>query len=564
MKSVYEEVVLKNQRFFDEIHNLDVTVKTVGDIFDETTEKWQQNNALIFYGNKISYRELRDKVDRLANGLFSLGIKKGDRIAFLLLNCPEYFISYFAAAKLGAVITPVSPIYVSSEIKHQLTDSGAKSIICQDFLYEVVEKTGLNLENIILSNISESLPKIKKLMAKSILRGVYEKMAVPSPEIFEREDIYQLQDLIRRNPTNPPKVDINPKKDLLVLPYTGGTTGKPKGVMITHENAIMNFCQLTACLPQLEDGNETLISYMPYYHAAGQLASVFHALLHGYTQVIITTPDIDDIINSIITYKATYFVGSPALYEVLKNHEKTGRVKWKKLKAIMSGADALHEVTARDWEARTGANISEAYGMTEITALSHFNPIGKEKYGSIGIPIPHTIAAILDPDEDKYCPVGEIGEIAIIGPQVTIGYWNNSKTTKDCIADLDGKKWWRTGDLGRMEEDGYFYIYDRKRDLIKYKGLRIFAREVEDVLKEHPQIKEASAIGVKDIKVGENVKAFVVLESDARGKVSEKDIMEYCEGKMAHYKIPRIVEFVGEIPKTDIGKVSRRELREEE
>jgi long-chain acyl-CoA synthetase len=252
------------------------------------------------------------------------------------------------------------------------------------------------------------------------------------------------------------------------------------------------------------------------------------------------------------------------MFEILKDHKNTGRVNWKSLKIILSGGDALHEITARDWEIRTGVRIHEAYGMTETTAMNHGNPLGKAKTGSIGVPTVGTRAAIIDPEKEEFVPLGEMGELAVQGPNVTKGYWNDPKATRECEAIINGVRWWRTGDLAFMKEDGYFYIYDRKRDLIKYKGLRVYAREVEEILKIHPKIKEVGVVGVKDIKVGENVKVFVVLEPDARGNLSEADIIEYCKGKLAHYKIPRSVEFVGEIPKTDVGKVSRRELREEE
>jgi len=288
------------------------------------------------------------------------------------------------------------------------------------------------------------------------------------------------------------------------------------------------------------------------------------AQFRGNTMVIITTPDLDETITSMIKYNATYFVASPTMYEMLKDYEKTDRVNWKKLKVIQSGADSLLETTAKDWEERTGTSISEGYGMTETTAGTHFNPIGKQRYGSIGIPVANTYAAILNPDEDVFMPVGEIGEIVVCGPQVTKGYWKKPEATKECESFINGRRWWRTGDLGRMEADGFFYVYDRKRDLIKYKGLRVFAREVEEVLKEHPHIRECGVVGQPDPVVGSYVKAVIVLESDARGYTSEQEIIEYCKGKMAAYKIPKIIEFVGEIPKTDIGKVSRREIRTEE
>jgi len=234
------------------------------------------------------------------------------------------------------------------------------------------------------------------------------------------------------------------------------------------------------------------------------------------------------------------------------------------MKLIESGADSLHENTAKEWQERTGTKITEAYGLTEVVAVAHINPKGKEKYGSIGVPAPSTYAAILDPDEDTFLDVDEIGELVLSGPQVTLGYWKNEEATKECEAIVGDRRWWRTGDLGQMDQDGYFFIYDRKRDLIKYKGLRIFAREVEEVLKRHPSIKDAGVIGVCDPAVGQNVKAVIVLESDARGRITEPEIQEYCKDKLAHYKIPKIIDFVGEIPKTDIGKVSRREIRAEE
>ncbi|MBI4768545.1 MAG: AMP-binding protein [Deltaproteobacteria bacterium] len=564
MPSLYEEKPWVHSYPSGVPAEVEVPLKSVGKAFDIATERWGKRTAIIFYGKKISYMELRDKVDRLASALYDLGIKKGDRVAILLLNSPEHIIAFYAIIKIGAISTPISPVYVYSEIRHQLQDSGAETIICQDILYEGVDKSGVNLRNVILSNISESLPKGKRFLGKSVLRGVYQNMATPSPEIYKREGVHQLQELIRRYPPNPPRIEIDPDEDLLTLPYTSGTTGLPKGVMITHRNVMADFTQFHAFYPFFEEGREVNVAYMPFYHAGGQFSALLDGILRGSTLVVITTPDVDDILHGIVKYKASWFIGAPAIYEALKDYKKTDIVEWKKLKIVASGADALHEFTARDWKDRTGVDLHDNYGMTELVAMSHGTPLRGGRTGSIGIPIPNTMAAILDPEEDLFISPGEMGELVISGPQVTKGYWNKPEATKDCEAMINSVRWWRTGDLARMGEDGYFYIYDRKRDLIKYKGLRVYAREVEEALKTHPNIKEVGVIGIKDIKVGENVKALVVLESDARGKISEEDIIEYCRGKLAHYKIPRIVEFVGEIPKTDIGKVSRRELREEE
>jgi long-chain acyl-CoA synthetase len=333
--------------------------------------------------------------------------------------------------------------------------------------------------------------------------------------------------------------------------------------MINHYNMITNYYQCREVATELVDGKETFVNFMPFYHVGGQ-ANMVNALLSGYNMCIITTPDVDDILNAMVKIEATYIMSAPTMYEMLKDYEKTDRVDWKKLKYINCGADSLHEFTARDWEERTGTKITEGYGLTESTYATHTNLLGKQRYGSIGVPMPNTWAAILDVDEDRFLDVGETGELAIDGPQMTQGYWQNSEATQECVAYINGRRWWRTGDLAQMQEDGYFFIYDRKRDLIKYKGLKVFAREVEEVLKDHPSVKEVGVVGVRDDKVGQNVKAVIVLESDARGHVSESDIIEYCKDKLAYYKIPRIIDFVGEIPKTDIGKVSRREIRSEE
>jgi long-chain acyl-CoA synthetase len=539
-------------------------MKSINEIFNEATEKWKNKTALIFYGNEISYQKLREYVDRFATALSNLGIKKGDKVALLLLNCPQFIIAFYGSLKVGAILTLISPVYVSNEIKHQLQDSGAEHIICLDILYEGVEKTGLKLKNVILTNIGEFLPTTKKIIGRSILRGVYQKMASPSPSMIRQENFYQFQDLIKKYPPTPPKVDIDPKEDFTVFPYTGGTTGPPKGVLVTHFNIIINDIQYQAFLPFLKEGEEFFLGYMPFYHMAGLMTGPVRTIFHGFTLVIIANPDLDEILNAMVKYKTSSFLGAPAIYESLKDYDRTNIVNWKKLKFIASSADALHEFTAKDWEARTGTQIHEYYGQTEQTATITGTPQGKVKIGSIGVPLPSIMAAIADLEKDAFLPLGELGELVVRGPQMTKGYWNNPGATRECEALINGVRWWRTGDVARMDEDGYFYIYDRKRDIIKYKGLQVLAREVEEVLKTHPKIREVGVIGVPDIKVGENVKALVVLEADARGKLSESDIIEYCNGKLAHYKIPRVVEFVGEIPKTDVGKVSRRELREGE
>ena len=539
--------------------------KSVVDTFNENTEEWKDKTAVIFYGRKVSYKELRDHVDRFATALHDLGVKKGDKIALLLLNSPQFIIAYMGALKAGATLTAISPVYVSSEIKYQLEDSGARMIVCLDILYDNVEKSGVKLDAVILTSISEYLPGMKKFLGSSVLRAVYQKMAAPPVELFEREGFYRFQDLIKKYPPNPPKIEFNIREDIVTLPYTGGTTGKPKGAVITHYNF--------AAARELADGfwgdivqkgKEIVIAYLPFYHIYGQAVVMMGGMTEGYTSILITTPDPDDILGALENYKGTIFYSVPALYEYLKDYEKTNRVNWKKIKVLISGADALLEDTARGWEKRTGARIHEGWGMTETTSTGMVNPYGRAKIGSFGVPMPGCVAGIMEAEGTKFLPVGETGELVFKGPNVFPGYWGKPEETKEVLMEIDGETWLRTGDLARMDEEGYFYFFDRKKDMIKYKGLQVFAREVEEVLTSHPQIREAGVIGVPDPEVGERVKAIVVLESEARGRVSEEDITKYCAGKLAGYMVPKIIEFRGEVPKTDIGKVSRRELREEE
>ena len=539
--------------------------KSVVQVIDETTDKFKDKTAVIFYGQKISYRELRDQMDRFATALCDLGVKKGDKVALLLLNSPQFIIAYFGALKAGAIVTAISPVYVSPEIKHQILDSGATTIVCQDILWENVERTGVKPDRVILTNIAEYLPALKKFLGKSMLRAVYQKMSAPPPEIFKREGFYQMQELLKKYPPKPPKIEFNVHEDLASLPYTGGTTGLPKAAMITHFDlvAAQHIAQIFWG-DIVQQGKEVVIGYLPFYHIYGQSVVMTGSMSQGYTLVIFTTPDLDDILNAIESYGATIFYSVPALFEVLRDYHRTDRVNWKKLKVLVSGADALLEDTARGWEKRTGVKIHEGWGMTETTSVGIVSPYGRPKIGSFGVPMSGCVAGILDPAKDEFLPLGETGELAFKGPQIARGYWNKPEDTRLMFVQIDGETWVRTGDLARMDEEGYFYFYDRKRDMIKYKGLAVFAREVEEVLTSHPQVKEAGVIGVADPDVGEKVKAIVVLETEARGKVTEQDILMYTMERLAHYKCPKIVEFRGEVPKTDVGKVSRRELREED
>jgi long-chain acyl-CoA synthetase len=544
----------------EEVNVPDVSVPA---LFDQMADKYGSKTALIFYGKKINYDQLKELTDRFATALAGLGVAKGDTVALYLLNCPQFVIAYFGALKVGAKVTPISPVYTSKEVKHQLEDSDAETVVCQDILYDNVEKTGKALKNVILTNIAEYLPALKKMLGKSALGKVYGEMHVPTPKFIKEAGLIQFQDLLKKYPPQPPKIAIDPKKEIAALPYTGGTTGLPKAAILTHYNMVSLQAQTTSFWPIFEAGREVAIAFLPFFHIYGQVVVMLNGLVQGSTLVLFTTPDIDEILSAIERYKASGFYGVPTLFEYLKEYEKTDRVNWKRLKLIVCGADTLHESTVNEWERRTGTKILEGYGMTETTAVSHSTPYDRPKTGSFGVPLPGVTAAIVDLNGTEFMPLGEVGELILHGPNIMQGYWKRPEETKEALIEIDGQKWLRTGDLVRMDEEGYFHFFDRKRDLIKHKGYSVFARHVEEVLYKHPKIKAAGVVGVPDPKVGQVIKAYVVLQSDARGKISEEEIIEFCRENLAYYKIPKIIEFRGELPKTDVGKVSRRELREE-
>lgn len=532
-------------------------------LFDLVADKYGNKTALVFYGRKTSYAALKEMSNRLATAMADMGVKKGDTVALYLLNSPQYVISYFAALKLGAKVTPISPVYTSIEVKHQIEDSEAETVICQDILFDNLDKSGVAPDRVILTRIDEYLPALKRWFGKGVMARAYGGKQASISELVKKHGLHSFQDLIKKYPPTPPQVNIDPRKDLAALPYTGGTTGLPKAAMLTHYNMVALQAQILAFWPIFEEGREVVMAFLPFFHIYGQVVVLLGGLAMGATLVLFSTPDIEGILTGMERYQATGFYGVPTLFEYLNEYEKTDRVNWKKLKLIACGADTLHESTIDAWERRTGSKIFEGYGMTETTAVSHASPIHRPKKGSFGVPLPNVKAAIMDHAGNHFLPPGDVGELILNGPNIMQGYWKRPEETADAFVQIDGEPWLRTGDFVSMDEEGYFHFFDRKRDLIKYKGYSVFARHVEEVLYQHPQIKAAGVVGVPDPKVGQFIKAYVVLESEARGKVSEEEIIEFCRQKMAHYKVPKIVEFRGELPKTDVGKVSRRELREE-
>jgi long-chain acyl-CoA synthetase len=542
---------------------VEVPLKSVPQAFDEATERTPDRPAVVFYGREITYRELREATDRLAAALAALGVSKGDRVALYLLNSPQFIIAYFAALKAGATVTPISPVYTSHEVRFQLEDSGARTIVCQDVLYDKVAKSGAALDRVIVTNVGEYLPALKRFLGKGPLRRLLPDIDLGAPHVPAAANLHWLQDLLAKHPPRPPEVTIDPRADIAALPYTGGTTGHPKGVMLTHYNLLAAEAMVRPAFKQLEPGKEVVLAFLPFFHIYGQVVIMLHGLCQGQLLVLFTTPHTEAMLAAMERYGVTVFYGVPTLFEYLKEHKDTDKVNWRRLKLVLSGADTLHESTMKAWEKRTGSRIVEGYGLSESSAASHVNPFHRPKPGSFGCPIPGALAAVVDPETGSFVPPGQTGELVLSGPNIMQGYWKKPDENAKVFIDSDGIRWLRTGDIVRMDDEGYFHFYDRAKDLIKHKGYSIFAKDIEDVLYAHPQVKAAGVIGVPDRATGQLIKAIVVLHGDARGKLSAEDIRAYCRERLAEFRVPHLVEFRGELPKTDVGKVSRRELRDE-
>jgi long-chain acyl-CoA synthetase len=519
---------------------------SVGEWVAEAFRSWERSVAILYYGRAYRYGELLEAAQRFAGGLQALGLRPGDRVGLYLANSPQFAIAYLGILWAGGVVVPVSPLYTSHELAHQLRDSGARFLVVQDALFETARRTGVELEATVVVSLKEALPVWQQLLVRGL----------PVPQ---GAGTYPFAHLLRSEPLR--AAVSRSAEDLAALPYTGGTTGLPKGVEITHGNILAAHRMIQSLNPF--GSQSVILAFLPFYHIYGQVVLLLGGLLSGARLIVFSTPDPDWILEAMVRYRATHFFGVPSLYEVLRDHPKAHWVDWRRLAVVGSGADTLHEATAETFARRTGREIAEGYGMTETTSVSHINPRERVKRGSFGIPLPGIQALVVDPDTLEPVPVGEVGELALFGPNVTRGYWCREDENARSFFLHQGIRFFRTGDLVRMDEEGYFYFYDRAKDMIKYKGRPVFPREIEEALRAHPLVKAAGVVGVPDPRVGAYPKAYVVLEPEARGKVTEEDLLAFLSERLAPYKLPREIEFRGELPKTDVGKVSRRELREE-
>ena len=523
---------------------------TLPKLLEETAKNFSRSTALIYFGGRISYADLLEHINRCAAGLQALGLRQGDRVALMMPNCPQFIIAYFGALRAGAIVTATSSMYTRREAVHQWQDAGATILIIEHRLYPIARDASADLpliRNIIIAGLREYQPKNYAALARALRSN--RKPRKPS---FASPMIWRDLLFLARKPSPVSQLP----SDIACLQYTGGTTGTSKGAMITHANLVTNACQTRHWLARNGE-KEVLVAALPLFHIYAMTCVMICSLTAGGAIIILPRFEMRAALNIIRKYHPTIFHGVPTMYVGFNNAPRVNHHGLKSLRVCMSGGAPLPVEVQQRFETLSGGRLVEGYGLTEASPVTHVNPPdGLAKIGSIGLPIPGTNARIVDLETGKRAlPIGEAGELIIRGPQVMKGYWRKPKETAQVLRN----GWLYTGDIARMDEDGYFYIVDRKKDLIIAGGFNIYPREVEEVLFEHPRIKEAVVVGIPDDYRGETVKTFVVLKDGASAK--EGEIIAFCRQRLASYKVPRQIEFRESLPKSGVGKYLRRELR---
>lgn len=522
---------------------------------EESAKKYPDKPCTIFKGAEISYKEMSKITDQLAAALVDLGVKKGDRVGILIPNTPQFVMAYFAVLKAGGVVVATNPQYTEREIKHQANDSGMKLMILMSNYYELVKRVQPDtaISQIIVTNIKETLPPFLGLLFTLL------KEKKGGFKVTLRDNDLWLPDLQERySDHDRPQVDVGPD-DTAIFQYSGGTTGIPKAAIGLHRNLVANTVQMLNWITSAKMGEEVVMMAIPLYHVYGMVAGMNFGLAAGATLVMVPDPrNLKDLLGNMHKYKTTIFPAVPALYNAINNNADViaGKYDLSPIKACISGSAPLMRETKETFEKLTGGVLFEGYGLSETPTATHCNPnLGENRIGSIGLPFPDVDAKIVDLDDEvTELAVGEIGELIIKAPQVFKGYHNMPTETRNSLRE----GWLYTGDIARMDEQGYFYIVDRKKELIKVGGFQVWPREVEEVLQDHPAIQDVGVAGVPDPKRGEIVKTWIVL---AEGQsLDREELKTWAKERMAKYKIPSEIEFRDELPKTHVGKLLRREL----
>jgi long-chain acyl-CoA synthetase len=526
-------------------------------LLDDAARDFPHAPALHFEGRTTSYAQLAEQSGRFAGALAGLGVGRGTRVGLILPNCPQAVVALFGALRLGATVVQNNPLYTERELDHQLADAGVEVLVCLDMVYDRVKalRPRTAIREVIVTSVLDELPGVKRLVAPYTRRG---KEA--SASIGRDEPVRRWREVLASAPPAPEPAEVDADGDLALLQYTGGTTGVAKGVMLSHANLRANIEQVRAWFPDADPGREVMMAVLPFFHVYGLTVCLLVGLRLGAALVLVPRFDLDGVLAAVDRYRPTLFPGVPTMYVAINHAVEKGGHDLSSIKACLSGAAPLPLEVAERFERFSGGRLVEGYGLTESSPVAMANPIyGKRKAGTVGMPIPDTLARIADPsDPDQTMPVGEPGELALAGPQVMQGYWNRPEETAQVLRD----GWLLTGDMAVMDEEGYFTIVDRKKDLIIAGGYNVYPREVEEVLHEHPKVLEVAVVGVPDAYRGEIVKAFVVLRPGEQA--TQDEIRDFAKAALAAYKIPRSVEFRDELPKTLIGKVLRRALLEEE
>ncbi|WP_214791678.1 MULTISPECIES: AMP-binding protein [unclassified Exiguobacterium] len=532
---------------------IDYEVKPLYEALSRAATDYPDRTAVSFIGKELTFAEVDDAAKRLATMLQSKGLQKGDRVSLMLPNCPQYVISFYAVLYAGGTVVQTNPLYTEHELENLITDSGANILITLDLLYpkslRVKQKT--DIKTIITTSIADYLP-----FPKNKLYPI--KVKRENNIVIDTTGSVAFKDYKNFGPITP--IAIDPKADVAVLQYTGGTTGLPKGVMLTHFNLTANVDQISNFFYRYSRGDlKRVLSVVPFFHVYGMTCCLNFGMANGYELVLVPRFDVTDVLKTIHKKKPHFFPGAPTMYVGILNDPKSKKYDLSSIEACISGSAPLPVEVQEQFESITGGRIVEGYGLSETSPVTHANFLwDKRIVGSIGVPLSDTSAKIVKADGETPADVGEIGEVMLHGPQVMKGYWQKPEDTAAVLKD----GWLATGDLGYMGEDGFFYIVDRKKDMIIAGGFNVYPREIEEVLYEHPAVKEAVCIGVPDPYRGETVKAFIVMRDGA--SVTEEELDKHCREKLAAYKVPKLYEFREELPKTFVGKILRRILVDEE
>ena len=545
-------------QFYDEgvPSEIDLPHKPLHVILEKAALEFPQVIATEFVGARLTYQQLRDHVSRFGASLSQLDVMPGDRVAIMLPNCPQTVIAYYAALSIGAVVVLTNPMYVEREISHQFTDAGVKVLVGLDHLFPRIERVWKKtpVEQLVITSIRDYLPFPLNLLYPLKAKKQKLNMTVPYSE-----SIHPFKRLVNDSPGNPPRPEVDPD-EVAAFQYTGGTTGVAKGVMLTHRNLVTNVMQITSWLPEIRCGEERFLAVLPFFHVFGMTVAMNFPIYCGGSMTLLPRFEIKDFLKTTGKARPTIAPLVPTIFTAIVNYPEVAKYDLSSIRICISGSAPLPVEIMHRFEKLTGSVILEGYGLTEASPVTHVNPIkGKRKTGSIGVALPSTDARIMDLETGtKEQQVGQTGELTVRGPQVMKGYWNMAEETAETLKD----GWLHTGDIAHMDEEGYVFIVDRKKDMIIAGGFNIYPRDIDEVLYEHPKIADAVTIGVPDPYRGETVKVFVVVKPGE--SLSEKEVIAHCKEKLAAYKVPRLVEFRQELPKTMVGKVLRKELRAEE